>query len=298
MNNFDNVYNRLISENEIKNINEAWPFVLGGAALMGAGAAASYFDLIPDSIKKWQDENPIVYGIAQIIDPTGILSWPTFDDALANWDSDPTSAWNNTMLLLSFLAMVPVIGVGARTFGKIITYVPKKALQFLGIKVANVIRKSSRLTRKELPRIMAQLYGKNTKIDRDAGAVFNEFLRKNGITIEKKYIVKELERQGVKLDPRYIDLVGYEKGGVAKALAALAKITGTVATGAAKLGGALSRPIAATWDALGSPSEEDLKSKESLIDFLKKLPRSRTKAVMGPKYNLVGPIGATTPARY
>lgn len=301
MKNFNNAYEQILEENDSTLLNELWPALLGGAALMGAGAAASYYDLLPEPLKKWQEENPIIYAIAQIVDPTGILSWTTFDEALSNWDQDPTSTWNNVFLLLSFLAMAPVVGVGARTFGKLAFYVPRKVLTFLGFKIGKIINGSNRLMRKELPRIMAQLYGKNTKIDRDAGAIFHEFLKKNNIYVDKKLIQQEMVKQGIKLNPKYVDEITYAKGAVAKTLAKFGRAAGIVTKGAVKTGGALARPAAAAFGAVGAPSGKEV---GELFDKLTKSGKNpyktgRTSGSMSyPKAQLRGKIGATTPSRY
>jgi hypothetical protein len=299
--NFNSAYEQILGENSSVLLTELWPALLGGAALMGAGTVAAYNDLLPDQLKKWQEENPIIYAIAQIVDPTGILSWTTFDEALSNWDKDPTSTWNNVFLLLSFLAMAPVVGVGARMFGKIVFYVPRKVLTFLGFKVGKVINGSNRLMKKELPRVMAQLYGKNTKIDRDAGAVFHEFLKKNNINVDKNLVKQEMKRQGIKLDPKYVDRVTASKGGVAKTLATLGRVTGAVTKGTVKAGGALARPAAALYGMAGAPSGKDM---GDLFDKLTKSGKNPYKTGRTPgsmsssRVQLRGKVGATTPARY
>jgi hypothetical protein len=293
--NFNQLYKYLIKENSV--INEVGPAagLLGAAAVVGAPTAAyltAKSGIIPDEIKSLAKEN-ILYQIFSFFDVTGITSWPYVEIALDEIDKgseDPLAQkWNYAFLVLSILSSIPVAGLGVRFTYRLITFLPRKVVSYLGNSISRVIGNSPRLKNDKLPEFLAGLYGKKVR-NRDLGAVAVDAFEKLGLKVDKNLIIKKAKEKKLPIDPEYIKKITPVKGAMEKLLATL-KTAGNVGLKTLQTAGRISRPLA-----IGGAASAGLSDKASSL--LNSIPRTRTSAVYGPKYNLVGKIGSTTPPKY
>lgn len=189
---------------------------------------------------------------------------------------------------MSLLSSIPVAGLGVRFTYRVISFLPRRVIAFLGNTISKVVGSSPRLNKK-LPEFLAQLYGKKVR-DRDLGAVTVDAFEKLGIKVDKNLIIKAAKDKKLPISPEYIKRITPAKGVMDKLLNTL-KTTGKIGVGALKTSGRIARPAA-----IGGAAAAGLNADaQSILD---KIPRTRTKAVYGPKIDLVGKIGATTPPRY
>lgn len=323
MDRFDTEYNRILEESEL--VNEIAP--LAAAALVGApllAGGAALLGLIPDGMKKLAEES-YLYMALSYVDPTGILSWGYLGNAFDKWSENPEDSWNNVYLIFSFLACIPVVGLGVKTIGRLLLGIvksPKRITDWVS-GVAKTAGSSSRITKDAIPSVLAGLYGTTFKNGADKGAVLRKAFSYFGIKIEDRHIVQAIYRKGyntnlqknigkAKIDD-YIKAsaeVGYKKLGLTSSIL-LAKqgikpksLAKTVGVGAAKLGakaaagigraaGKVGRIGAVGGAAYNQAAAE--KGAKALGDILKS---NRTSPLYGPKTNLVGRIGATTPSKF
>jgi hypothetical protein len=258
MNNFDTLFNSLMeqtdpTENAVNNI------VSTGSGVL-------------NKLDEIQEEYFLSYFAAQVFDPTGILSYPDFRKAIQAYNTDPNSTWNQGMVFVTFLASLPGLGMGARLIKDIILS-PLKLTKFgaaLIGKLANVFSRSAKLQKEVLPNIFAK--GFNTTDDTSKYyKSLHEAMEKRGIKVGKDDIVKAAQNNGIKTDDVFLKRISkdsnwlkkFSKGAAAAATkkgAGLIKRASRTATAGAALSGA-----AGKYD------------KDSLIDFMKNLPRGRTK---------------------
>lgn len=270
MGNFDKLYNSLIEQtSSVENIQNN---------LLSIGSG------VLDKLDSIQEEYFLTYFAAQVFDPTGILSYPEFRSALNAYNADPNSTWNAGMLFVTFLACLPGLGMGARLIKDIILS-PLKLTKFgakLITKLTNVFTRSSRLQKEFLPSIFARAFSTSDS----TAAHYNSVLRameKQGIKINKDDIVKAAQRAGIKIDDLFLKRVSKDAGW-------LKKFSKT----AAKTGAGLVKRAARTASAASAATSSNKYDKESLLDYMKNLPRGRTKQATyrGPSL-MGGRLGGT-----
>ncbi len=61
--------------------------------------------------------------LVSLIDPTGVLAWPDLVGAARDYEDDPSDI-NGLILVLSAIAVIPVVGAPARVFSRLGTHGP------------------------------------------------------------------------------------------------------------------------------------------------------------------------------
>ncbi len=182
--------------------------VIFSIALMIAGPLLGSNYVQKNGIPDWitqMAEGSILYRIASVFDPTGLMSWPYYQIALENWKQDESDTKNNIMLILSMLSMIPGMGMGARLITRILTFpgrLPFKVLRGLRdlFRMAgNSISKSTKAVDDVIPTMIAKLSGKTHK-GVDAGVAFRKSLENSmGIKITDDAIEATAKRNGITL---------------------------------------------------------------------------------------------------
>lgn len=225
-----------------------------------------------NKLDQLQEEYFLTYFAAQVFDPTGVLSYPDFRKAIQTYNAEPNSAWNQGMVFVTFLAALPGLGMGARLIKDIILS-PLKLTKFgatLIGKLTKVFTRSTKLQKEILPNIFAKAYSTNDQTAKYYRSLY-EAMEKQGIRVGKDDIVEAAKKAGIKTDEIFLKRVSRDANWIKKASKALA-VTAT------KKGAGLIKRAARTATAAtalsGAASKYD---RESLLDFMKNLPRGRTK---------------------
>lgn len=248
---FDSLVDEIIKENN-KQLNEAFWIP---AIAIGAAGYYTWQNGIPEEVLKLAEGNTI-YQIISIFDPTGVMSWPYVKLALEKWQQDPESKWNNILLIMSFLATVPGMGIGARLIYKTLTFpirVPLKiarGMESLFSKIGQKVSSSPK-TMDQLSQILSKSYG-STYRGIDQGEAFRKALEKSmGVKITDDAIREAAEKAGINLAKK-----GPAGARIIAKTGQAAKVVGKAGlkAGAAgvKLGGRISRTGVAGAAALGA----------------------------------------------
>lgn len=151
----------------------------------------------------WLDIPAWIYNVAAVFEPTGILSWPAFVEAIQEFEKEQ-SPWNSIFLILATLSIIPVGGKPMKVvwaFFKFIKWFAVKILKFLP---------GARLAERMLGGISSWCRGNSDAIDnisksaipklnkiytasgRKSSQVYINFLRTNKLIPEDK--IRNLEK--------------------------------------------------------------------------------------------------------
>ena len=245
---------------------------------------------ILDYLDQLQDRHFILYFIAQVFDPTGVLSYTDFRRSINAFERDQ-SGWNAGMVFVSFLASLPGLGMGARLIKDVIL-LPLRMLgkgsrvaRFALSKITGFFSRSSRL-KSEMAKVLAKMFEKDN-VGRDTKVFYNA-MQKLGIRVDKEEIAEAAVKSGVKIDEKYLRKISINPSFISKFM----KIAAAKAAGLTKRA---ARTATAGSTAYTSLSDQ---AGKNLFDVLKSIPRTRTDAVRGGGINYIGRIGATTPPKF
>jgi len=272
MNNFDITYSILLEEF----LNEE-DLTTRGTELL------NYLDEL-------QDRHFILYFVAQVFDPTGVLSYPDFRRSIRNFETEQSN-WNAGMVFVSFLAALPGLGMGARLIKDIILFPLKmlgsssKVARFALSKITRFFSRSSKL-KVEMSKVLAKMFDKDN-VGRDTKVFYNA-LQRLGIKVDKEAIAEAAVKTGVKVDEKYLRKISNDPSFISKIM----KIVAAKGAGLTKRG---ARTATAGTTAYTSLSDQ---AGKNLFDIFKSIPRTRTDAVRGGGINYIGRIGATTPPKF
>lgn len=262
MDNFDQAYLRLLEQAD--------------AATDGEFS----FNEFLNTLEGMQEEYFLTYFAAQVFDPTGVLSYPAFRQAIAAYNAAPDSTYNQGMLFMTFLASIPGLGMGARLIKDVIFKLPS----FIVRKFVGIFARSSRLRVDVLPQIFAK--GLNNNQTAKYYENLYQAMHKLGIKVSRDDVVKAAQKAGIKVDASFLGKVSKDAPWISKNLKGFAAAAAKTGAGLAKRG---SRTATAALALSGAATKYD---KESLLDYMKKLPRGRTKqasyggpALMGGRPN-------------
>lgn len=273
MDNFDTLYTKLIEQTDPVEDTMSSAISVGSDVL--------------NRLDSLQEEYFLTYFAAQVFDPTGILSYPDFRKAVQTYNADPSSSWNQGMLFVTFLASLPGLGMGARLIKDIILS-PLKLTKFgaaMILKLTQVFSRSSKLQKQILPNFFAKAYN-TTDNNAKYFKSLQEAMEKKGIRVDKDQIVTSAQKAGIKIDEPYLKRVSRDPSFLKKFLKS------TAATATKKGAGLIKRAARTGTAAVALSGAAGKYDKESLLDFMKKLPRGRTKqatyngpALMGGRLN-------------
>jgi hypothetical protein len=171
-----------------------------------------YVDIPPDydmtwnelsNFDGWTDLPAWIYNVAAVFEPTGILSWPAFVEALQDFEKEQ-SAWNSIFLILASLAIIPVAGKPMRLvwgFFKLLKTIVVKVFKFLptGRLATRLLSGSSRWSRQNpnvfdnISRsVLPKLNELHTASGKKASQVYISFLRVNKLLPEES--IRNLEK--------------------------------------------------------------------------------------------------------
>ena len=278
----------------------------------------------------WMDIPAWVYNVAAVFEPTGIMSWPSFIEAINEYEKDQ-GPWNTVFLILASIAIIPVMGKpGKAVWGILkILFLPLKLLFKLipgGRLLTSLSEKAINWCKKE-PDAMAAVARNsikpldkiNTSTGKKASEVYIEFLRKNKLLPEeeiaklkktiddteklipgKKLTVDDTAKMKAAKEVKIADDAAKVKAAKeAKAAEKLANPSKLSKFGKevlpAVVGGA--RVINPIKEPLGAAIDKNAADGQSLIDTLKKLgAASRNKPVLQRRAGFTsGKIGAIRP---
>lgn len=248
---FDKLVDQIIKENQ-EQLNEAFWIP---AIAIGAAGYYTWKNGIPEEVVKLA-EGDLIYQIISVFDPTGVLSWPYVKLALDKWQQSPDDTWTNILLVMSFLATIPGMGIGARLIYKTLTLpirLPYKVVRATEriFKTAGSKLSSSSAAKEQVATILAKSYGKTYK-GVDQGEAFRKALEKSmGVKVTDDAIREAAEKAGINLAKTGTagSRIFSKTGQGAKALGKAGIKTGVAAT---KLGGRISRTGVAGAAALGT----------------------------------------------
>lgn len=151
----------------------------------------------------WTDLPTWIYTVAAVFEPTGILSWPAFVEAVQDFEKEQ-SAWNTVFLILASLAIIPVGGKPAKLvwgFFKLLKAIALAIFKFLpggrfAAKLLNGLtgwaRKNPEAIENVTKSALPELNKISTSTGRKASETYIDFLRINKLLPEEK--IKNLEK--------------------------------------------------------------------------------------------------------
>lgn len=245
-------------------------------------------------IDSWLDWKSMLYVAASIFEPSGVMSWPYLEEALAEYNRDGSTV-NAFFLLLALLSVIPVWGKPFQLFTKVL----KLGIKIKFFPVFFVLWMAKRATSSlnrvgNVERLLKETAGKfsniTLKTGQNAGDLFKDTIKKvTGKVIPDSALTGKAANKSKAA--KVAGAIGTTAKVATKPIVATARaLKGPVGT--SRLAAGVGLPLLAG----GRKSKEE---EEDFLDFLKNLKTlKRIPAYGGSTRPTFGEIGQTGPALY